>query len=198
MRLFVAVWPPAEVVGLLEELIRPDHPAVRWTTADQWHVTLRFLGEVADPDPVAAALAPIGAGGPVPVQVGPTTVVLGGEVLCLPVSGLEALAGATAAVTEGMGRPSGPRPFAGHVTLARLRGGRRRGRRTADGEASSLLDNGLPGSGRSGRACPSPLDDLAGAPFSASWVVDRVTVAVSETRPGGARYRVVSGVALEP
>ncbi len=50
MRLFVAVWPSAAVVDELRGLERPARPGVRWTTADQWHVTLRFLGEMEDPD----------------------------------------------------------------------------------------------------------------------------------------------------
>ena len=56
MRLFVAAWPPADVVEALRGLDRPVVTGMRWTTADQWHVTLRFLGDVDDPAPVVAAL----------------------------------------------------------------------------------------------------------------------------------------------
>ena len=46
---------------------------------------------------------------------------LGRNVVCLPVRGLEALAAAVAEATAGVGDPPDPRPFAGHLTLARLR-----------------------------------------------------------------------------
>src|SRR5947209_3556899 len=45
-RLFVAVWPPASLISQLRSLDRPARPGLRWTTEDQWHVTLRFLGGV--------------------------------------------------------------------------------------------------------------------------------------------------------
>ena len=45
MRLFLAVWPSPEVVDVLRALPRPDTPGVRWSTEDQWHVTVEFLGE---------------------------------------------------------------------------------------------------------------------------------------------------------
>ena len=54
-RLFVAVWPPSGVVDALRPLVVPGEPGVRWVTPEQWHVTLRFLGD-ADPDEVATAL----------------------------------------------------------------------------------------------------------------------------------------------
>jgi 2'-5' RNA ligase len=50
VRLFVAVWPPNDVVDVLADLPRPDVAGVRWTTQGQWHVTLRFLGQVAADD----------------------------------------------------------------------------------------------------------------------------------------------------
>ena len=45
--------------------------------------------------------------------------------LCLPVRGLEELAGAVVAATGDVGRPPERRPFRGHLTLARARSGRR-------------------------------------------------------------------------
>ena len=52
MRLFVAVTPPAEVLAELEGAVAPlrgDWPGLRWASLDRWHVTLAFLGEVAEP-----------------------------------------------------------------------------------------------------------------------------------------------------
>jgi 2'-5' RNA ligase len=57
VRLFVAVWPNEEVTARIAALDRPEVRGLRWTTPDQWHVTLRFLGQVEDPEPVVAALA---------------------------------------------------------------------------------------------------------------------------------------------
>ena len=45
MRLFVAVWPPEEVVAELTALPRKDGRGVRFVAPENWHVTLRFLGQ---------------------------------------------------------------------------------------------------------------------------------------------------------
>ena len=42
-RLFVAVWPPDDVLDRLAVLPRPEVDGLRWTDQDHWHVTLRFL-----------------------------------------------------------------------------------------------------------------------------------------------------------
>ena len=50
MRLFVAVpLPPAPALHLADALGREPDP--------KWHLTLAFLGETADPSPLARALA---------------------------------------------------------------------------------------------------------------------------------------------
>jgi 2'-5' RNA ligase len=122
VRLFVAVIPPAPIRAAIAALDRPDAPGVRWTTADQWHVTLRFLGEVEDPSPVVVALDSAGLA-PATATLGPRLVALGRGVLTVPVAGLDALAGAVTAATAGVGNPAGGRPFRGHLTLARARRG---------------------------------------------------------------------------
>jgi 2'-5' RNA ligase len=115
-RLFVAVWPPPEVVEMLTGLPRYPLAGARWTTAPQWHVTLRFLGAV-DQDAAAAALDRVRAPcctavlGPAPKRLGPS-------VLMVPVAGLEALAAAVDVVMDGMG-PAPRLPYRGHLTLAR-------------------------------------------------------------------------------
>src|SRR5437867_10908588 len=104
MRVFVAVWPPESVVATVVSLLRPELPAVRWTTRDQWHVTLRFLGAVDSATVVVDALTPALRGfGRVPVALGPATRRLGSGVLCVPVSGLGALADAVVAATADVG-----------------------------------------------------------------------------------------------
>jgi RNA 2',3'-cyclic 3'-phosphodiesterase len=118
MRLFVAVWPPAPVLTRLDGLARPDIAEVRWTTTDQWHVTLRFLGEMASPEPVLEALAGVDLP-PATARLAGPPLRLGRGMLTLPVSGLDALAAAVLRATVEMGRPPENRPFRGHVTLAR-------------------------------------------------------------------------------
>ncbi len=52
MRLFVALGPPSDALAALEAALAPLRPAwpdLRWTSRDHWHVTLAFLGEVAEP-----------------------------------------------------------------------------------------------------------------------------------------------------
>ena len=119
-RLFVAVWPPEEVVARLAALPRPDQPGVRWTTRDQWHVTLRFLGE-ADPADAAGRLARAVLE-PAAARLGPRVGTLGAEIVAVPVAGLDDLAAAADAVLD----DPPDRRFRGHVTLARVRRGRRR------------------------------------------------------------------------
>jgi RNA 2',3'-cyclic 3'-phosphodiesterase len=119
VRLFVGILPPGAVLDEVAGLRRPEHPGVRWTTRDQWHATLRFLGEVPDPAPVAAALdaAPLA---PASAVLGPEVTSLGRRVVCVPVAGLDDLAAGVVAATAGFGRPPEPRPFHGHLTLARV------------------------------------------------------------------------------
>ncbi len=175
MRLFVGVWPTEEVVAEVGGLARPAIEGIRWTTPEQWHATLVFLGEVPeDPDLMAeleetllrsaARLA-----GPVEATLGPATRRLGPEVLCLPVGGFEPLA---AAIRPELGQlvgeqaqdrlPDGrPRPFHGHLTLARARRGRRIPRRLVD------------------------------VPVTAPWQVDHLSLVSSNRGDEGSRYTTV-------
>jgi 2'-5' RNA ligase len=119
-RLFVAVWPPADVLERLAALPRPDEPGVRWVDPAGWHVTLRFLGD-ADAGECAAALSGIEAPASAPMaRLGPAVSRLGRSVLCVPCAGLDRLAEVVVEATASLGRPPDPRPFAGHLTLARL------------------------------------------------------------------------------
>jgi RNA 2',3'-cyclic 3'-phosphodiesterase len=122
VRLFVAVRPPEPALDRVAALRRPAQAGVRWTTRAQWHVTLRFLGEVTDPAPVAAALDGAslpGAEG----RLGPAVGRLGREVVMVPVHGLDALAAAVVSATAAAGLPPDRRAFRGHLTLARVRHG---------------------------------------------------------------------------
>ena len=133
-RLFVAVWPPPGVLDVVEAMPRTSQPGVRWTTRDQWHVTLRFLGTCS----VAAAVDAVSGveGATTTASLGPRVGRLGRGLLIVPVAGLDALAAATVAATANVGQPPEPRPFLGHLTLARLRGVRACGLTAATIEAS--------------------------------------------------------------
>lgn len=116
----MAVWPPAEVLDVLEALARPALAGVRWTNRSQWHVTVRFLGP-ADADEVIAALSRVTAA-PTEAALATRTQRLGRGVLCVAASGLEDIATAVANETAGLGQPPDHRVFRGHITLARLDG----------------------------------------------------------------------------
>jgi RNA 2',3'-cyclic 3'-phosphodiesterase len=117
-RLFVAVWPPADVLDRLDALPRLPLAGARWTTRPQWHVTLRFLGPV-DVRVATAALDHLAAA-PTTAVLGPRPRRLGKSVLMVPVAGLDDLAAAVADATDGLGEP-GEHPYRGHLTLARAR-----------------------------------------------------------------------------
>jgi 2'-5' RNA ligase len=114
------VWPPDDVLDMLEGLARPTIPGVRWTGRAQWHVTLRFLGD-AEVDAVRGVLGKVRAAA-TQAELAPRTQRLGRGVLCVPVHGLEDLAAAVVAATAELGRPPDHRTFRGHITLARVEG----------------------------------------------------------------------------
>lgn len=162
MRLFVALPLPEPVrrhlIGAAGALARAGEAAlddVRWVRPENLHVTLKFLGEVAEADVtgVAMALRHVAVAGPIPVRAerlvlqparGRARLVAAevGEVAAirrLHVSVDEAL--------EQLGFPRERRAFWPHVTLGRSRSGidtRRLGRtlagivRNADGPAGEV------------------------------------------------------------
>lgn len=166
MRLFVAVWPPEDVLEALRQLPRPPLVGARWTREDQWHVTLRFLGEVAEPEEAEQALARVDAMDiPVVADAGPAVACLSRRVLCVPVAGLDGLASAVTRTTARVGKRPERRPFAGHVTLAR---GPKGGWRTGD------------------------VAGAEGVPFRAQWEVGELTLVASVPEGRARRYEVVA------
>lgn len=118
-RLFLAVWPPDDVVEMLRELPRKDQRGVRFVPPESWHATLRFLGN-ADPHDVIEAFR--GADLPsATARVGPAIDMLGTHSAIAPVAGLDELAAAVVDATRGLGDLE-PRPtYTGHITIARVR-----------------------------------------------------------------------------
>lgn len=132
MRVFVAVVPPPEAVAELTAAVAPvrrDLRGVRWTSPEQWHLTLAFLGEVDEEtlDGVQAGLAAVAAGG-APVELALSGAGRFGERvlwtgLAGDTDGLATLAAGVAAAVRAAGVALEDRPFRAHLTLARGRGG---------------------------------------------------------------------------
>lgn len=160
-RLFVAVWPPDDVLARVAALPRPAVAGLRWTGREQWHVTLRFLGSVDEVEAVVGALSGLAAQG-VEAVMGPAVGRFGGRVLHVPVRGLEGVATAVVEATAGLGRPPEDRAFVGHLTLARVA---RRGR----------VD----------------LRGLVGEPVEGRWWVRELCLVESRLHREGARYEVL-------
>ncbi len=169
MRLFVAVWPSDEVAAVVDGLARPATPGVRWTTVEQWHVTLRFCGEVPDHEvePLVGALrAGVAGERPVVATTGSALTAFDGSgVVHLPVAGLDALAASVRSATGPFGDTHDDRPFVGHLTVARCR--------------------------------REPPVGLVGRPVEpVAWTVDHLAVVASTLDPAGARYRTLATVPL--
>lgn len=131
MRLCVALTPPDEIVKELRAStagLRELAPELRWTRAEQWHLTLAFLGEVADEvvDELARRLNRAAARHP------PLSLAFGGggrfghRVLWTGVQGnlegLRRLADSVRAAARRSRLPVEQRPYRPHLTLARSDG----------------------------------------------------------------------------
>lgn len=139
---------------------------MRWTRRDQWHVTLRFLGEIVEPEDISERLSRTftGVGSAVAVA-GPTVERLGRGALVIPVAGLDALAATASEATRDVGEAQPDRDFNGHLTIARLK--------------------------RHGR--PQP---LVGEPFAARWTVTEIELIRSHLSNSGAHYETLTTIPL--
>jgi 2'-5' RNA ligase len=168
VRLFVAVWPDSEVLEELAALERPPFDGVRWTTRDQWHVTLRFFGEVDDATLVEQALQRgVAHAASTVASLGPSVRRVGG-MLWAPVAGLDGIATAVVHATATLGAPPERRPFRGHITLARQR---QRGRGAA-------------------------LREAQGQALSGSWAVTSIELVGSHLGRGGSQYETLASLPL--
>ncbi len=107
------------MLDLIASLPRPSHPDLRYTTRDQWHVTLRFLGE-ADMDTACRAVHEVQAPRAEAV-LGSRIRRFGATAIALTVDGLAEVASAVCEATASVGTPPETRPFEGHLTLGRVR-----------------------------------------------------------------------------
>jgi 2'-5' RNA ligase len=172
-RAFVAVRPPDAALAAVADAVAPVRdaglvPGARWTTSEQWHLTLQFLGNRADLDAVAGALealraaggdARLGGAGAFKSVTRATVLwlglVAGGEVL-------GSVAAAVGALLAPIGHQPEDRPYHAHLTLARL--------------------------GRPADVRPA-VDALGAGPVGDPWRVGEVVLYESTTRRDGAVYR---------
>lgn len=119
-RLFVAAFPTPEIADVLAAIPTDDSSGVRMVPPENWHVTLRFLGD-ADTATVIerlrATATPFAE-----AEMGPHLEHLGPRQVVAPVAGVDHLAASVTRATADLGDP--PRhSFRGHLTVARLRRG---------------------------------------------------------------------------
>lgn len=168
MRLFVSVPCPAAVAAGLRAALDPwlaALPAARWSPPDQYHITLKFLGETtrfSDAEKAAAkALAGLGAFTVAAGGLGVFPSAKRARVLWLDIKeGVPALAAAAARLDGAMsaaGFPADTRAYSPHLTLARMK--------------------------------ETPLPTLAPPP-EITWTADRVCLMESRLGAGGARHEI--------
>jgi len=197
MRLFFGVAPAAPLRALLQsgsdELRRlPAGAGLRWLDPASYHMTLAFLGQVADAR--LEALLAAARGG---LREAPASQPALGELVWLPqssrprvlavmVRGDERLLATHAALCQALARAGFAlerRPLLPHITLARCQ------RRPPERR---------PPVRRPPERRPPDLRELAGAWRSggAAWPVAAVTLFESRLLPGGARYRRLATLPL--
>lgn len=173
-RLFVALPVPAHVRTLITAAAAPARdaaPELTWTRSEGWHLTLGFLGDVADEAVadvgrvIAAVVAPraaITCALDRPDRFGHRTLWLG--VRDDPDGAISSLGDAVQGGLEAAGLPVRPRPVRPHLTLARAS---RTGAEVSDAVVGSV------------------------APVGASWEADEVQLVRSHLGGGPARYEPV-------
>ena len=187
-RLFIAVTVPEDVKTEIEKTqatLRRALPkeCVRWTKREQFHLTLKFLGDVDAQrvEPLTNALRAACQGFPAlelrAEQVGffpdlhrPRVVWVGvkdsQEQLPLVQSAIEA-------ASRDYTQEESPERFTGHVTLGRIKGLRR-----TEAEALAGLASGL------------------AAQFFGAWTADKVELIRSQLSPEGARHTTLAAIPL--
>ncbi len=127
-RAFVAIRPPERVLDAIAARVGGlEFGDARRAPREQWHLTLQFLGDAAEPDAVVGALVGLSSapgairlssigplGNPKRATICACFVCEGGEWLC-------ALAGEVNARLAPLGYEPDDRPFLPHLTIARYR-----------------------------------------------------------------------------
>lgn len=182
MRLFVAAGLDEGVRGAIAagiERFPLSDPPWRWVSRDNWHITLKFIGEASDAGAIADALTPVAAAhagfdlalgpfGGFPNLRRPRVLFYDAVEGAAPLSALAA--DVDAALSEALGLPRETRPFRAHATVARVK-------RPLDGETATRLASVPPLQGARQR-------------------VDAFTLIRSRLGPSGARYEPLLQFAL--
>lgn len=170
-RIFVAIPLDAHVRNALDAWPKPDIPTARWVRKEQYHITLKFLGDVTPPqvESVGAAVRQIASEWSGPIQLGVEGIgafpnVKRARIVWAGLVGdIQGLAGLQrrvedALATEGFEREE--RAFRPHITLARIK-------------------------------VPQPLPRFEGPSRSfGRWTAQCIQVMESVLHPEGARYSV--------
>jgi 2'-5' RNA ligase len=125
-RLFTALEVPRQVAAGLA-LLKGGLPGARWIDAENYHITLRFIGDIEDrrADDLAEALDRVRSR-PFPLSVRGLSV-FGSKnphalIACVaPHPALTALQGDIDRICQRLGLPGDPRRFTPHITIARLK-----------------------------------------------------------------------------
>ncbi|MEI8051520.1 MAG: 2'-5' RNA ligase family protein [Actinomycetes bacterium] len=108
----------------MREHARPSFDGLRWVTAEQWHITLGFFGDLdaAASAAVSSVAADVAAAIARPtLTLGPRTQRLGRDgTLVIPAVGADPLVDVLDEALAGIVPPRRA-PFSGHLTLARTR-----------------------------------------------------------------------------
>jgi len=117
--MFLAVTPPSDVINAISDLPTRALRGVKYTRRNQWHIQIRYLGDV-ERHHALGALSEM-QGKATDVALGPQVELLANRIVMLRAEGLDALAETVAASFSDVGEPT-ERDFFGHLTLARLKG----------------------------------------------------------------------------
>jgi 2'-5' RNA ligase len=130
MRLFTALDLPGEVLSNLEEVLRRLKPTaqIQWTRVQNLHITIKFVGELADSrvGELKSALAGVPRRGTISVRVRrvgfyPNPHAPHNFWCAIEAPGLELLASDTDTAVAATGVARETRPFSPHLTLARIK-----------------------------------------------------------------------------
>ena len=194
MRLFLAIELPEAVRTHLEavqQLLRPHARSVSWTRAQNLHLTLKFLGEVPDPDlpHVTAALERVPVASPIALQSEGLEIFPPRGPIRILAAALKGDVPRLAALVEGLEEALAPlgfaretRRFTPHLTLGRVR-------------STPEVPRRRPKGPRETPPIAYALDRMRGHAFGED-SIDLVELVRSRLSPGGSVYESLAAFEL--